>query len=310
MIQKFAKPAKSQFGKYLFCYFVGNAPDEETIHFAVSEDGYHFRALNNNQPVIKQTKGKLANRDPFLFRGQNGEFYIIATDMRSELGWASNNSMISWRSTDLINWTDETVIDFSQFEETKTADRVWAPEVIFDQNKGEYMIYWSNHNANSDDNTTSLYYAYSKDMKTLTTKPCKLFRPSNGLDAIDADIIFNNGKYYMYYKDEYNKTICLVIADNITGPYCEYPDNVVACTPLHVEGNCMYKINGTDTYVMIMDKYVDGGYFMQQTTDMLNFEPVCEDDFSLNHLRPRHGSMLSVTDEEYNALINHFGIGE
>jgi hypothetical protein len=44
--------------KYLFCYFTGNEPENESVHFAVSEDGYNFTALNNNEPVIKQTLGK------------------------------------------------------------------------------------------------------------------------------------------------------------------------------------------------------------------------------------------------------------
>ena len=48
----FATPAKSTNGKYLFAYFVGNEPEQERIHFAVSEDGYNFEALNNNEPVI------------------------------------------------------------------------------------------------------------------------------------------------------------------------------------------------------------------------------------------------------------------
>ena len=63
-------------------------------------------------------------------------------------------------------------------------------------------------------------------------------------------------------------------------------------------------MNDTDTYVMIMDKYVDGGYFMQKTTDMITFTKVDEDRFSLNHLHPRHGSVLAITDEEFDKLKN------
>ncbi len=37
---------------YLFTYFIGNGPGEESIRFAVSEDGYNYRALNNNMPVL------------------------------------------------------------------------------------------------------------------------------------------------------------------------------------------------------------------------------------------------------------------
>ena len=60
---EYAIPAKSTSGKYLFAYFVGNEPHEERIHFAVSEDGYNFVSLNNNEPVILQTKGKLLGID-------------------------------------------------------------------------------------------------------------------------------------------------------------------------------------------------------------------------------------------------------
>ena len=68
--------------KYLFCYFIGNRPEEERIHFAVSDDGYNFTAINKNKPIIIQTKGKKCCRDPFIFRDNNGVFHIIATDMK------------------------------------------------------------------------------------------------------------------------------------------------------------------------------------------------------------------------------------
>ena len=74
------------------------------MHFAVSSDGYNFEPLNNNDSVIKQTLGKKCCRDPFIFRDENNVFHIIATDMRSNDGWNSNNSMVVWDSEDLINW--------------------------------------------------------------------------------------------------------------------------------------------------------------------------------------------------------------
>ena len=85
-VLKFAKPAESKNGKYLFCYFVGNDPQEERIHLAVSTDGYHFEALNGNEPIIKQTLGKKSVRDPYILKGEDGFYYIIGTDMRSMEG--------------------------------------------------------------------------------------------------------------------------------------------------------------------------------------------------------------------------------
>lgn len=293
------------FTKYLFCYFTGNEPENESVHFAVSDDGYHFYALNGNKKIINQTLGKKCCRDPFIFRDEDGIFHIIATDMRCYDGWCSNNSMIVWDSSDLVNWKSERIIDFSQFEETKSADRVWAPQVIFDRFKNEYMIYWTHHNA-GDDLDTIIWYAYTKDFTALTTKPSILFKPKSNMCAIDADIIEVHGKYYLYEADGEKEAICYAIADTPSGPYFEPDNNKVSVADTALEGNCIYKILGTEKYVMIADQFKAGGYFMQETTDMINFKKVQE--FSLDHLHPRHGSMLHITDGEYDRLIQAFSI--
>ncbi len=69
---------------YLFAYFIGNGPGEESIHFAVSSDGFHYRALNDNQPVLdsKQISTTGGVRDPHILRGADGNtFYMVATDL-------------------------------------------------------------------------------------------------------------------------------------------------------------------------------------------------------------------------------------
>lgn len=290
--------------KYLFCYFTGNAPEEESVHFAISENGFDFEALNKGEKIINQTLGKKCCRDPFILRNENGGFHILATDMRCHDGWNSNNSIVVWDSDDLVQWKNERIIDFSEFPQTKTADRIWAPEALYDKSRNEYMLYWSCHTEENE--KTVIWYAYTKDFKELTTAPSVLFTPKNNMDGIDADIAENGGRYYLYYKDEFKKTICYAVSENPSGKYAEPDDNIVCCTDLHVEGNCIYRLFGTDTYVMIMDKYVDGGYFMQKTTDMIHFEPVDNSLFSLNHLHPRHASVLAITDEELNRLKKAF----
>lgn len=291
------------FTKYLFCYFTGNEPENESVHFAVSDDGYHFNALNNNEKVITQSLGKKCCRDPFIFRDEDNIFHIIATDMRCYDGWCNNNSMIVWDSIDLVNWENERIIDFSQFEETKSANRVWAPQVIFDKFNNEYMIYWTHNNAD-DELDTITWYAYTKDFKTLTTKPAVLFKPKSGLCGIDADIIEVNGKYYLYEADGEKDAICYAVADKPSGPYFEPDNNKVSVADTALEGNCIYKILNTEKYVMIADQFKAGGYFMQETVDMIHFKKV--NDFSLDRLRPRHGSILHITDDEYARLKKHY----
>lgn len=291
------------FTKYLFCYFTGNLPDEERIHFAISDDGYNYTCVNFGKPVIIQTKGKKCCRDPFIFRDQNNIFHIIATDMRSQDGWSSNNSMIIWDSNDLINWHNERIIDFSRFEETKSADRVWAPQIIYDKFRNEYMLYWTHHNADSDLETI-IWYAYTKDFQHLTTSPKVLFNPKSGMCAIDADIIEYNERYYLFQADGEKEAICYCVSDKPDGPYYEPDDNKVSVANTALEGNCIYKILGTDKFVMIADQFKKGGYFMQETTDMIKFNKVDESNFSLNHLKPRHGSVLHITEQEYELLKN------
>ena len=45
---------------------------------------------------------------------------------------------------------------------------------------------------------------------------------------------------------------------------------------------------------------------MQETSDMIRSGKVKESNFSLNHLNPRHGSMLHITNEEYEKLISAY----
>lgn len=291
---------------YLFCYFIGNRPYEERVHFAVSRDGYHFTALGGGKEIILQTKGKACCRDPFIFRDRDNVFHIIATDMRSEDGWSSNSSMVVWDSEDLISWKNERIIDFTLYEEAKDADRVWAPQVIFDKFKGEYMLYWTHHNKNSSLDTV-IWYAYTKDFATLTTAPKVLFAPKSGMCAIDADIIEYKGKYYLFQADGEKKAICLCTSDRPSGPYYEEDDNKISLADTALEGNCIYEIIGENKYVMIADQFKKGGYFMQETKDMKNFSIVSEKEYSLNHLSPRHGSVLHITSEEYQRLVDFFG---
>lgn len=293
-----------KYTKYLFCYFTGNLPDEESVHFAVSDDGYNFSPLNNNERIVTQTLGKKCCRDPFIFRDEDGAFHIFATDMRCHDGWNSNHSIVIWDSDDLIHWKNERIIDFSKFDKTKNCDRVWAPQVIYDPGREEYMIYWTHHNTD-DDLDTITWYAYTKDFKSLSTQPEILFKPKSGLCSVDADIIFENGKYFLYEADGEKEGICVAVSDKANGPYVESDNNKVSVADTALEGNCIYRILGSNKFVMIADQFKSGGYFMQETTDFYHFRKV--ENYTINHLKPRHGSVMHITDEEYNRLIEYYG---
>lgn len=292
--------------KYLFCYFTGNRPEEERVHFAVSVDGYNFEALNGNKEVITQTLGRKCCRDPYIFRDEEGMFHIIATDMRSEDGWANNNSMVVWDSENLTEWKNERIIDFTRFESTKNANRVWAPEVIFDREKGEYMLYWT-HNNFGDDLDTIPWYAYTRDFTTLTTQPEVLYRPISGMCAIDGDMVERDGKYYLFVADGKQDGICYVVSDRPCGPFEEPESNRISLADTALEGNCIYRHHETGKYILIADQFKKGGYFMQESDDLIHFVKVEKERHSIDHIHPRHGSMLLITDEEYERVVEVYG---
>lgn len=301
-----AVKVKSKEGKYLFVYFVGNGEGEERLHFAVSENGYDFKPLNNNQAVITQLKGKKCVRDPFVFKGKDGKAYIVGTDMRCEEGWESNHALVTWQSENLVDWTDETIIDIRELgEEYKNTTRAWAPQAMWDEKAQSYMLYWAH--STKEHNIAGMYYAYTNDMKTLITKPEPLYC-RDGIQTIDGDIVYSEQEklFYLFFKHDEDQTIAFVTSENLNGPYEDNP-TVVSLAPSGVEGSQLYRINGTDTWLMIMDEYGKGRFFMQQTQNFRDYNPVAREDYQMD-FSPRHGSIMSITDEEYARLVQKWGV--
>ncbi len=288
---------------YLFAYFLGNNPDQERLSYAVSRDGYHFSALNGGRAVWQSSVGTKCLRDPYIFKGEDGLWHLLATDMKSSLGWNSNRDLISAKSTDLIHWFDESQIKIAnQYPNMMNCDRAWAPQAIYDPEKGSYMIYFAARVPGTDDRTI-MYYAYSRDLMKLDTAPALLLAPSSGHDAIDSDIIFENGKYYMYYKDETTKGIFLAEAAHASGPYKEI--HKISEGSLGVEGPNIYKLNGEKKWLLMSDAYGNGYYVMQETNDLENFRTVSRADYSFD-FTPRHGYVIPITGAQYDALVSAF----
>ena len=305
----YATPSPSDKGAYLLVYFGGNEPENETIRFAVSKDGYNFTPLNDNNPVIEQTLGTGCARDPHITRGRDGKFYLVATDMKSELGWTSNHSIVTWSSTDLVNWQNETIIDLKDY--IPSTNRAWAPQSIWDADKQMYMVYFSSSQWLDEEAGTStetcIYYAYTKDFTKFETQPEVLFSTPGGADCIDGDIVRRDGKFYLYYKDQGIDNICYAVSDTLSGGYVAPENNVVNVRYQGVEGSFVYKLIGSDTYMMLMDSYKNNCFYLQQTTDLVNFKRVNPSDYDFD-FSPRHGAVIPITDSEYNRLTINYGI--
>lgn len=292
---------------YLFVYFTGNDVKDETVHYAASPDGYHYYALNNNQPVLdsKAIASTGGVRDPHILRGDDGKtFYMACTDMTSSKGWDSNRAMVLLKSTNLVNWTSSVVNIQTAFPNNEDLKRVWAPQTIYDAKAGKYMVYFSMQHGNGPD---KIYYAYAnKDFTALESTPKQLFFPKSGKACIDGDIIEKDGVYHLFYKTE-TETPGIKVAttqDLTSGKWKEFPDYLQQ-TADAVEGAGVFKLNHTEDYILMYDVYTKGRYQFTKSTCLEHFKAI--DNEVMMDFHPRHGTVLPITRGELKMLFAKWG---
>ncbi|WP_460761811.1 family 43 glycosylhydrolase [Niabella terrae] len=301
MAQKVKKP----YTAYLFAYFTGNAKVDESIHFALSMDGFHYVALNGNQPVIASDKISKSGgvRDPHILRAADGKtFYMVVTDMVSGKGWDSNRGMVLLKSEDLLNWTSTAINIPETFKAFEKVNRVWAPQTIYDARKKQYMIYWSMRAGTDPD---VIYYAYAnKDFTGFETEPRQLFFSPTQSACIDGEIIFKDGLYHLFFKTEGSgKGIKVAVSDQLTEGYKLRPDYVQQ-TRDPVEGAGVFPLNDGSGYILMYDVYTKGKYQFTKSADLTHFK-VVDDEISMD-FHPRHGTVMPITTSEAQRLIKHW----
>jgi hypothetical protein len=213
--------------------------------------------------------------------------------------------MVLLKSPDLINWTSSVVNIPEAFpEEFGDVWRVWAPQTIFDEEAGKYMVYFSMKQNNDPD---IIYYAYAnEDFTALESVPGQLlYNPTNDA-CIDADIIHSDGKFYMFHKSESGAPgIKLAISDKLTEGY-EYPHlKRVDKETERVEGSGVYKMNNSNEWILMYDVYGMGRYQFTKSADLKNFT-IIDESFSMN-FHPRHGTVIPITKTELKRLIEKWG---
>jgi len=294
------------FTSYLFVYF-GGEENSESIRFAVSKDGYSYKALNNNQPVldsrlISSTGGV---RDPHILRCEDGKsFYMVATDMVAANGWDSNRGMVLLKSTNLIDWDVSCINIQTKYEGQEELKRVWAPQTIYDKEAGKYMVYWSMKYGEGED---IIYYAYAnEDFTDLEGIPQQLFYPQNGKSCIDGDIIYKDGLYHLFYKTEgHGNGIKKAVSSSLTSGNWEESPDYKQQTRKDVEGSCIFKLIDAGKYILMYDVYRNRNYEFVESTDLDTFQ-LATDKFKLN-FHPRHGTIIPITQPEFERLVKKFG---
>ena len=303
------------FAGYLFAYFEGGGDKnlQEQLRFAVSEDARNWYALNGNRPIIGSDSISESGgiRDPHILRGEDGRFYMVATDMRSALGWSSNRGMVLMRSDDLVFWKCSTVHFPTRFAGTYFANvtRVWAPETIYDPVAGKYLIYFSILTSDGVVPYDKVFYAYAnEDFTDLEGEPTYFY--DRGSATIDMNIVFNenDGLYHGFYKNEGSGGICQVTATSLTAPEGEEgsqwsaPSGTLQQTTEAVEGAGVFRLINSDDWILMYDCYMNGHYQFCSSPDLFQFT-FRKNTTTQGAFTPRHGTVIPITEDEYRAML-------
>lgn len=296
---------------YLFVHFIGEQADGEQVYFSVSEDGLHFRDLNGGKPVLRSNIGDKGVRDPFLVRHPHtGHYYLIATDLSiyHRQSWESaqfegSRDLTVWESDDLVIWQGPRAVTVGIPE----AGCVWAPEAIWDEGRGEFLVFFASmvKEAGDDEAKQRIYSAWTKDFVTFTTTR-KYMEEENHL--IDLNIIHVDGWYYRFVKDETTKTIRMERMRDLLGPAEPIYSDVLA-NLYGVEGpECYHLPDGR--WCLMVDQFAKGwGYLPLLENDLASgsFTPMDRHEYHLGETKKRHGGILPIDGKALERLVRAFG---
>jgi len=300
---------------YLFAHMTHQ--DYGRLYYSVSTDGLHWHALNGKQRVFDDYKGH-----PDICKGHDGRYYL-----------AGNTSDASpdidiWVSANLISWEKYRTYTpdlRSTPEYAHALQRIGAPKLYFDTATEQYLLTWHTPHKEGTKEDPERYwasqrtlYVLSKDLKSFSEHPTKLFDWDMG--TIDVFVRRIGNQYYAILKDETyptlywptGKTIRIARAPSLTGPYSEPAAPV---SPNFREAPMLIPSPDNQIWYLYYEQYPGVSYGLS-IADNLNgpwFQAsgytfhADWDKYSLPKA-VRHGCMITISRNEYDALVKHFGI--
>ncbi len=297
---------------YLFTHFTSdNTGDKEHIWFAVSYDGLHWQDVGGEAPVLTSNSGTKGIRDPFIVFDENlKKYFIIATDLLTTSGnWYNfshkgSRSLLVWESEDLINWSEERLIEVGIPE----AGCVWAPEAVYCKEKEMWFVFFASNVREKFElhRKQRIYGAFTKDFKEFT----ETFKYIDYKDAvIDTNIVWDNGWYYRFTKDETKKFIIVersqeLLSKNFERIHSETLDNFFG-----LEGPEAYFLEDKQMWCLIADQYHGNhGYtpFLSKDLSSGEFTQLKPDEFNMGYRKKRHGGVIKIQDNVADMLISHY----
>lgn len=330
---------------YLFVHFTGEEDEatDEQLYFSISRDGTHWKDLRRQgDPVLIWNGGEGGVRDPFITRGPDGVFHILATDLSiyNRGGWDDQASMngstglVLWESDDLVHWGEPRLVDVAS--SIPGAGMAWAPEASWDESRQQWIVYWSTRaGAGDPDNPLSnelgdpinVYYAISKDLRTFS-QPVKWIDRSSCI--IDTTMIRTNEGWWIRASKDDGITL-----ERTKNPYAATYEvtrtdddqawsYVSTLTDIfgqgrysshYLEGPELFFYNTADAigpdgrclpFGLMCDQFAEAkGYISFRSADLSSADKdnwAQADYIDFGKMKKRHGSILPLTEEEYASL--------
>ncbi|MFK4761663.1 family 43 glycosylhydrolase [Microbacterium sp. ZW T5_45] len=307
---------------YLWTHFAAQGGYEK-IFLGYSDDGLKWSKLNENEPILANLAGDLGVRDPHLVRAPEGDkYWIIGTDLHAEGGGAggsgwdqlnASQNIVVWESTDLVNWSDQRIV-FAGFDQ---AGCVWAPEATYNEETGEYYVYWSARDRSengTDDWALRVYLTKTRDFVTFTEPEVWLSMNeqgdgAGGVNIIDSTIAEEDGVYYRFSTSDWHTVVDT--ATSLDGPWTRVIDRGEAAAHglrASMEGLTVYPLPD-GRWAVMGDQ---SGYYAHVTDSLasLQFTQLSvgagADQYSFDKAF-RHGSVLRLSAAEQERVLAAYG---
>lgn len=304
---------------YLFVHFKEKKTiDGEQVYFALSTDGFNWEVVNDGQPVLWSEKGEKGVRDHTIVRTKYGKFYILATDLSlagcfntrymgdwSNIGKYGSRCLSLWESEDLVNWSKQRMIELGD----EDFGCLWAPDVIYDSENEDYVIHWSSAHASNNYGNKAIYFTRTKDFNSFTRPEMLCRKDDSGI--IDSAVYEENGTFYRFLKSERNPSaIILQKGKTVTGEYTRveaFDEEMAKLQSGVYEAPTAFKLED-GRWCLMLDFYgVEGegqGYVPFIAEDIESGRFIRSDKSFSFPYGFKHGTVLSITMEEYNRIKN------
>lgn len=265
-------------------------PADEGLRYIYSRDGYRFEELGGIWLAPEVGTQRLM-RDPSVAEGPDGTFHLVWTS-----SWRDDCGIGYARSRDLVHWTGQRHIGLMDPCGGATLN-VWAPELFYDGERGEFVIVWASAVEGRFDSTQRLYSATTRDFEHFST-PELFYDP--GYNSIDGAVLQRGpGDCVLAVKDNRkpgHSNIHAAFGPTPRGPWSRPTEPF---TPEWAEGPTWARVG--DDYVIYFDLYRQYRFGAVKTRDFKTFTDITEQiRIPRGH---KHGTILMITPRRLRTLL-------